>query len=207
MMGFSDYIEQVRADAAEAVREGAAWASSWDEMLDELYIDDSVTGNGSGSYTFSAARALENVRGLVGDGDFMAEAAGAGYGADIFGRDPETIDVIARCLALGRVSGELEEAFEEARAAEDEGGEEAGDEPTLTVVVEYEAGGDEGGGAYEAGTAPAGSEELAAIVARATEEADRMAADGYEWAAVRAALGGVEDVDAETGATLHVARG
>ncbi len=78
MMTFSDYMDQVRADAAEAVREGAAWAASWDEMLDELFVDDSVTGNGSGSYTFSSARALENVRSLISDADFTAEAAGAG---------------------------------------------------------------------------------------------------------------------------------
>ncbi|WP_322151145.1 hypothetical protein [Paratractidigestivibacter sp.] len=142
MMTFSDYMDQVRADAAEAVREGAA---SWDEMLDELYIDDSVTGNGSGSYTFSGARALENVRGLVGDADFTAEAAGAGYGAEVFGRDPEALDVIARCLALGRVSGELEGLYESEReAAEEKGGDEL-------TVVEYELGGEEGGGAYEAG--------------------------------------------------------
>ncbi len=35
-----------------------ARAPSWDEMLDELYRDYSVTGNGSGSYTFSGARAI-----------------------------------------------------------------------------------------------------------------------------------------------------
>ena len=120
MMTFSDYVDQVRADAAEAVREGAAWAASWDEMLDELYIDDSVTGNGSGSYTFNSARALENVRGLLGDADFTAEASGAGYGAEVFERDPETLDVIARCLALGRVSGELEELYEGMREADGE---------------------------------------------------------------------------------------
>ena len=202
MMTFSDYMDQVRADAAEAVREGAAWSASWDEMLDELYIDDSVTGNGSGSYTFSGARALENVRGLLGDADFMDEAAGAGYGLEVFGRDPETLDVIARCLALGRVTGELEGLYESERgAAEGEGGDE------LTVVVEYELGGEEGGGAYEAGRAPEGSAELGEIVERAAGEADSLAAGGCEWAAVRVGSGGVEDVDAEACRTLHVARG
>lgn len=201
MLTFSDYMDQVRADAAEAVREGAAWAASWDEMLDELYIDDSVTGNGSGSYTFSSARALENVRGLVGDADFAAEAAGAGYGAEVFVRDPETLDVIARCLALGCVSGELEGIYESEREALEEGRDE------LTVVAEYELGGEEGGGAYEVGRALEGSAELDGIVARASGEADGLAEGGCEWAAVRVGAGGVEDVDAETGRTLHVARG
>lgn len=76
MMGFEDYKEQVTADALEAIREGAGWCVTWDEMLDELHIDDAVTGGGSGSYTFCAATSLENVRGLLGDEAFAAEAPG-----------------------------------------------------------------------------------------------------------------------------------
>lgn len=63
MMTFQDYVEQVRADAEDAIAEGSAWHEGWEDMLDALYIDDAVTGNGSGSYTFSAARSLDNVRG------------------------------------------------------------------------------------------------------------------------------------------------
>ena len=77
----------------------------------------------------------------------------------------------------------------------------------VTVVVEYDMGGDEGGGAYEVGSAPEGSAELEALVARATAEADQLAAGGCAWAAVRAGTGGLEDFDAETGETLHVAEG
>ena len=77
----------------------------------------------------------------------------------------------------------------------------------VTVVVEYDMGGEEGGGAYEVGSAPEGSHELEALVARAAAEADRLAASGCAWAAVRAGVGGLEDVDAETGETLHVAEG
>lgn len=114
-MTFADYMEQVKADAVEAIKEGAGWHEDWDGMSDELFIDDAVTGNGSGSYTFDAAQALGNIRGLLGDEAFMAEAAGMGYGIELFGRGPECVDVIARCIALGCLSGELEDVYEAAR--------------------------------------------------------------------------------------------
>lgn len=116
MMTFEDYKREVLMDARQAIEENVGWWESWDEAYDGLFVDDSVTGNGSGSYTFNAARARENVRGLLYDDEFMSEAEGAGIGVEVFGRGPEAVDVIARCLALGCVSGELEAAYEEARA-------------------------------------------------------------------------------------------
>ncbi|MGQ5426652.1 hypothetical protein ACULPM_06400 [Thermophilibacter sp. ZX-H3] len=74
----------------------------------------------------------------------------------------------------------------------------------LTVVLEWEDG--DGGGAGEWGRAPRG-EVLDALVASASAEADALAAGGCEWAAVRVGAGGVEDVDCETGETVHVAEG
>lgn len=69
-----------------------------------------------------------------------------------------------------------------------------------TVVVEYESGGD--GGAFEVGTAPAGSAELERIVAAARSEADALAAAGG-WAAVRVGFGDAETIDCETGRTVY----
>lgn len=63
-----------------------------------------------------------------------------------------------------------------------------------TVVVEYESGGD--GGAFEVGTAPAGSAELERIIA------DALAAAGG-WAAVRVGFGDAETIDCETGRTVY----
>lgn len=54
-----------------------------------------------------------------------------------------------------------------------------------TVVVEYESG---GGGAFEVGTAPAGSAALERLIAAARSEADALAAAGG-WAAVRSVSG------------------
>lgn len=74
----------------------------------------------------------------------------------------------------------------------------------LTVALEWEDG--EGGGAEEWGLAPRG-EVLGALVASASSEADALAAGGCEWAAVHVGAGGIEDVDCETGETVHVAGG
>lgn len=69
-----------------------------------------------------------------------------------------------------------------------------------TVVVEYESGGD--GGAFEVGTAPAGSAELERLIAAARSEADALAAAGG-WAAVRVGFGDSETIDCETGRTVY----
>lgn len=69
-----------------------------------------------------------------------------------------------------------------------------------TVVVEYESGGD--GGAFEVGTASAGSPELERLVAAARSEADALAGAGG-WAAVRVGFGDAETIDCETGRTVY----
>ncbi|MEE1381820.1 MAG: hypothetical protein UF414_07410 [Collinsella aerofaciens] len=71
-----------------------------------------------------------------------------------------------------------------------------------TVVVEYESGGDSG--AFEVGTAPAGSAELERLIAAARSEADELARIGG-WAAVRIGFGDAETIDCETGRTVYIA--
>lgn len=89
-------------------------------LNDTLWIEDSVTGNASGSYTFSRARARENV---LSDPDAVKEAFEE-FGeksrfADLFFSDGwESIDVITRChclyLAVETAINELpDEYFEE----------------------------------------------------------------------------------------------
>lgn len=68
-----------------------------------------------------------------------------------------------------------------------------------TVIVEYESG---GGGAFEVGTAPAGSAALERLIAAARSEADALAAAGG-WAAVRVGFGDAETIDCETGRTVY----
>ncbi len=72
-----------------------------------------------------------------------------------------------------------------------------------TVVVEY--GADDDGGAFEIGTAPAGSAELDALVAAARAEADAAVREGGAWAVVRVGFGDAETIDCETGRTVYIA--
>lgn len=72
-----------------------------------------------------------------------------------------------------------------------------------TVVVEYES--DDGAGAFEVGTAPAGSAELDALVATARAEVDAIVHSGGGWAAVRVGFGDVETIDCDTGRTVYIA--
>lgn len=90
-MTFEDYKRQVEEDAREAIEEGADWNPTWEDMYDALFIDDSVTGNGSGSYFCNARKAAEAASGLAFDDDFIVEARAAGYGMELFAEGPETV--------------------------------------------------------------------------------------------------------------------
>lgn len=113
MMTWKDYGREVEADAMKAIDEGAEYYETWDEMYDELFIDDAVTGNGSGSYTFSTQEAAENAAGIVWDEDAIEGFRGMGYDGIPTEQGPEAVDVIARCIWLGNLSGTLEEYFED----------------------------------------------------------------------------------------------
>ena len=103
-----EYLEENKERIQEIIREeGEERAKA--EVYDELFIDDSVTGNGSGSYFFSTWEAEEA---LAHNLDLLEEATGE-Y-CDDFGetlkRGAETCDVIIRCYVLG---AEFDSAFEE----------------------------------------------------------------------------------------------
>lgn len=109
-MLFNDYINQVEADAREWIEDNRDYIDHDADMIDELWAVDSVTGNGSGSYTFSSAAAWNNVAGdgwlncLLFDESFIFELENMGGTiGELFARGPETIDVTARVLALYHV--------------------------------------------------------------------------------------------------------
>lgn len=76
-----------------------------EKLNDDLWINDSVTGNASGSYTFNSYEAKEYV--LAGGSQILKEAVDEGYlTAENFTNYFlngywETLDVICRCYALG----------------------------------------------------------------------------------------------------------
>ena len=116
-----NYLEQVTTDAKEAILENMKyWNFDDREELeevahDELWADDSVTGNGSGSYFFSAWKAEEA---LCHNWDLLAEACEE-FGQDIgeaVKQGVEACDVTIRCYLLPQaIAAALDELEEEGK--------------------------------------------------------------------------------------------
>lgn len=96
-------------------------------LYDDLWCDDSVTGNASGSYTFSTYRAEEY---LCHNWDLLEEALSEfGSGENPIEKGAEWCDVTIRCYLLGECLSEvLDELEEEDESEEDEDWEEEDDE-------------------------------------------------------------------------------
>lgn len=77
-----------------------------DTLNDELWDDDSVTGNGSGSYTMNRAAALANIMGDPEAFDYIREAADEfcipsdEISKRFLSEDWEYFDVTIRCYLL-----------------------------------------------------------------------------------------------------------
>lgn len=110
-----NYLEAVTADVLAYIDENSITVTSENrneienQLNDELFTCDSVTGNASGSYTFSAWQAEEN---LCHNLDLLAEACEE-FGSDAANllRDgAEACDVTIRCYLLGQaISAALDE--------------------------------------------------------------------------------------------------
>ena len=80
------------------------------ELSDELWINDSVTGNASGSYTFNRQKAKENV---IVNMDLVAEVVdcfgikNSELGERFINEDWEYFDVSIRCYLLGQAINEV----------------------------------------------------------------------------------------------------
>lgn len=115
-----NYLEQVTSDAKEAILE---YMDEWDfssreelEQIaaDELWANDGVTGNTSGSYycnTWKAEEAISH------NWDLLGEAIDEfGGDTDILQQGAEFCDVTIRCYLLGQaISAALDELEEEGK--------------------------------------------------------------------------------------------
>lgn len=120
-MNYNDYYQQVKNDAIEAIDEQfdcGYWDSDtqWDVVYDNLFVDDAVTGNGSGSYFFNAAKAREAVADAIWDDKILDALSEIGISGDRIAQylrdnDAESLDVCIRYAMLGEVYGEIEEHF------------------------------------------------------------------------------------------------
>ena len=123
------YLEQIKEDIRNYIEENYTTReiaekmedrdSFTEELNDDMWIADDVTGNGSGSYTFSRAKAKENV---MQDTETVMEAlrefcVEADTIAEKFlGEDWEYFDVTARCYVLSMGISEVLDEIE-AKAA------------------------------------------------------------------------------------------
>lgn len=124
-----DYFEAVCDDVRKEIAE--SWADRFAEfetldelreaLNDELLASDHVTGNASGSYTFSQWEAEEY---LAHNWDVLEEACaylGADMGEEVK-KGAESADVLIRCYllprAIDKVLTEFEEVFNAAISAD-----------------------------------------------------------------------------------------
>ena len=114
-----NYFEAVKGDVLEYIKnEGIKVTTTNREEVEErlnedLWTDDSVTGNGSGSYFYNANSAADC---LCRNWDLLAEALDAFgcVGDNPIKRGEEWCDVTIRCYLLGQAISEvLDEICEE----------------------------------------------------------------------------------------------
>lgn len=108
-MTFNEYVEEVENLVKEAINDPNSQYLDMDnaeEVRDEMWIDDAITGNGSGSFYGNSAQSKESALDLAFDEDFHSELGGLGDDMSVFTKGPEHVDVTARCLALGLVDVE-----------------------------------------------------------------------------------------------------
>ena len=115
--GYYDQVLQDGKDAIDEMREDPYGPGTFEDVYDALFIDDSVTGNGSGSYTFNSATAKEYVEDAPFDSDILRAFNGLGIETNdvankIANGNYEDLDVCIRCALLGEASGELQRYFE-----------------------------------------------------------------------------------------------
>lgn len=101
-----DYLSAVESDVREYIENNVNFHdySDLDEMKEDLneklFVEDSVTGNASGSYTFNTWKAAEYICHNL---DLLAEANEEfGGSSDILSDGAEKCDVTIRCYLLGQ---------------------------------------------------------------------------------------------------------
>lgn len=113
-----DYYENVLADVKEFINERGIESVTeenkddlYEELYDDMFVSDSVTGNASGSYTFNTWKAEEN---LCHNMDLLKEALEEfGCGIDYLERGAEACDVTIRCYLLSQCLSKALDEMEE----------------------------------------------------------------------------------------------
>lgn len=101
-----DYLQAVIDDVKQYIADNEITVTTDNrdeveqQLNEDLFTDDSVTGNASGSYTFSTWQAEEN---LCYNMDLLADALSEfGCTFDYLEKGAEACDVTIRCYLLGQ---------------------------------------------------------------------------------------------------------
>ena len=113
-----NYVEAVTADVIDVIRDNYTPEEIrqhldidrddfTEKLNDDLWIDDAVTGNASGSYTFSSYKArcyvLEDIETVIeAVREFCCGMDAAEILQKVFNEEWEYFDVTARCYVLGQ---------------------------------------------------------------------------------------------------------
>jgi len=107
-----DYLENLKGDIKDYIEDNKEYLEGKDreELYDIFFLEDAITGNASGSYTFSTWEAEENICHNLD----LAQEAYEMFGYDGIPKDAgaEAIDVTIRCYLLGQVLDEVLEDIE-----------------------------------------------------------------------------------------------
>lgn len=111
-----DYLENVKEDVRNYIEGNIIVVTSSNreeveqELNDTLFVNDSVTGNASGSYTFSTWQAEENP---CHNFELLTEAL-TEFGCDLsyLEKGAEACDVTIRCYLLGPAISEVLDEME-----------------------------------------------------------------------------------------------
>lgn len=116
-----NYLEAMVEDILDYIRNEVELSDFSDrdeleeKLNDDLWVEDSVTGNASGSYTFNAWKAKEYVTGNMGLVTEMCTEFGldsASVAEHFLEEDWEYFDVSIRCYLLGQAIAEALDEME-----------------------------------------------------------------------------------------------
>jgi hypothetical protein len=119
-----DYKEAIKSDIRQYIEDNDTWLGLEDlnenerfaTLTDNLWAEDSVTGNGSGSYTFDRNEAKQN---LEGNEDLVREMCrefnvpAETVAEKFLDEDYEYFDVSVRCFLLDECIQEVIEELED----------------------------------------------------------------------------------------------
>ena len=115
-MNWNDYIQETCDNAKDYMRDDLVsnkYDSDFFEIFEDLKEADAVTGNYSGSCTYSADEAAENLTGVLWDDEVLERFKEAGYDEIPMSAGPEAIDVMVRIFALDECYSALEDYWDD----------------------------------------------------------------------------------------------